>query len=77
MNGPEHYAEAERLLAIADRQIGEATPNTVAEVMAGATLGIAMAMTHAQLAVAAATAENESEVLTAAWSGALRSGDLR
>lgn len=60
MDGPSHYKEAERLLAIADRQIAEATSNTVAEVMAGGTLGIAMATAHAQLAHAAATALDPS-----------------
>lgn len=55
MAGPDHYAEAERLLDIADRQIGAATPNTVAEVMAGATLGIAAAQAHAMLALVRVT----------------------
>jgi hypothetical protein len=72
MDGPSHFAESERLLAFADRQIGEATVNTIVEIMAGATLGTAMAQVHATLALAAATAESESEVLSAAWAGALR-----
>jgi hypothetical protein len=64
MNGPAHYAEAERLLAIA----GVTDSTSMAQVQAT----LAMAQVHATLALAAAIAESESEVLSAAWAGALR-----
>lgn len=63
MNGPEHYAEAERLLATAD---ASSTPDNAAAFL------VSIAQVHATLALAAATAESESEVLSAAWAGALR-----
>ena len=50
MTGPEHYAEAERLLALADRHGRGATYGQEW------TLTLAAAQVHATLAVAAATA---------------------
>jgi hypothetical protein len=97
MNGPFHYAEAERLLALAAQGPGQivSTEHPVTAEMAErvkeifgeaakvrpAVLGpgvtyhsdlIPTAQVHATLALAAATAENESEVLSTAWAGALR-----
>lgn len=64
MNGPQHYEEAERLL--------KAAMLTDDDVEAGYESNVAAAQVHATLALAAATAESESEVLSAAWAGALR-----
>lgn len=52
MNGPEHYAEAEQLLAFAD---------SPAAVVMGLARVIAAAQVHATLALAAATAEAASD----------------
>ncbi len=59
MNGPEHYAEAERIIAVI-RALPVPDPKTVtnedAMVMAQATLSLAaQAQVHATLALAAAT----------------------
>lgn len=48
MNGPEHYAEAERLAALADKAL-DAVPRWLDQT-------IARAQVHATLALAAATA---------------------
>ena len=50
MTGPEHYAEAERLLALAERHSSGATYGPEW------TLPLAAAQVHATLALAAATA---------------------
>lgn len=56
MNGPEHYREAERLVAASARIIQGATANTFGEAAAGSRDVLTAAQVHATLALAAATA---------------------
>lgn len=60
MNGPEHYAEAERLLALAEKEMGgyAATLDPQAEAyhLAQGTWAQQRAQVHATLALVAATA---------------------
>lgn len=62
MNGPEHYREAEALLAIAERHITEDPRDMrISEVSADA------AQVHATLALAAATIAVNLPISDAAW----------
>lgn len=54
MTGPEHYKEAERLLANADRDVSENWPASTGERKSDV---IAAAQVHATLALTAATVE--------------------
>lgn len=63
MTGPEHYAEAERLLALADRHTRGVT---YAEEWA---LTLSAAQVHATLALAAATAVGTAGPDLHAWAG--------
>ena len=58
MTGPEHYREAENLLAMASEQVmGIATGDPTAGEPDGPALLVAEAQVHATLALAAASAE--------------------
>jgi hypothetical protein len=59
MTGPEHYAEAERLLTDAFNEVREGDP---AEAIV-----LAQAQVHATLALAAATAVRTREIDNQAW----------
>ncbi|MEC4615833.1 hypothetical protein [Tsukamurella tyrosinosolvens] len=59
MTGPEHYAEAERLLALAAEEYDVADPYH--------TSAVASAQVHATLALAAATVQFESGGWSPAW----------
>ena len=61
MTGPEHYAEAERLLALAERHSSGATYGPEW------TLTLAAAQVHATLALAAATAGGTAGPDSPAW----------
>ena len=61
MTGPEHYAEAERLLALAERHSSGATYGPEW------TLPLAAAQVHATLALAAATAGGTAGPDSRAW----------
>ena len=61
MTGPDHYAEAERLLALAERQGSGATYGPEW------TLTLAAAQVHATLALAAATAGGTAGPDSRAW----------
>jgi hypothetical protein len=61
MTGPEHYAEAERLLALADRH------NTGATYSQEWALTLTVAHVHATLALAAATAVGPAGPDSHAW----------
>jgi hypothetical protein len=61
MTGPEHYAEAERLLAVADRHTSGVTYGTEW------TLTLTAAHVHATLALAAATAVGTAAPDHTAW----------
>ena len=61
MTGPEHYAEAERLLAVADRHTSGVTYGPEW------TLTLTAAHVHATLALAAATAVGTSPFEERAW----------
>ena len=64
MTGPEHYAEAERLLTLADRHSSGATYGQEW------TLTLTAAQVHATLALAAATAVGTRDIDNRAWVGA-------
>lgn len=57
MNGPEHYAEAQRLLANAQLAVVEATPSTITEALDMQDRAARVAQVHATLAQVAATVE--------------------
>lgn len=75
MNGPDHFREAERLLANAQRELEAATPNTISEVLETTTVAVAKAQAHATLAKAAAIIDTSrsmrDEDVAIAWGGAL------
>ena len=54
MNGPDHFREAERLIANASRELDAASSDEFEDARVGAALGFAAAQVHATLAVAAA-----------------------
>jgi hypothetical protein len=66
MTGPDHYAEAERLLALAERHSSGATYGPEW------TLTLAAAQVHATLALAAATAGGTAGPDSRAWADAAR-----
>jgi uncharacterized protein YpuA (DUF1002 family) len=79
VNGPEHYGEAERLVAGTQRMLGDASENTYADALATAAVHVAQAQVHATLALTAAAAlptiaewfESEDDVT--AWARTVKS----
>ena len=76
MNGPEHYAEAERLLADIASSVTGKHAYYVADPEGSAALQVSAAQVHATLALAAATALDPSSFPDStahrAWSGVTR-----
>lgn len=64
MTGPEHYLEAERLLAFADSPAGQVVEGQAAVV-------VVQAQVHATLALAAATWDTPATVRVGSWAGVL------